>query len=1385
MKSVILMAFCAVMVVSAPLNVELSVKECAGYPVEEYPVSAVVPLPKGEYNDISRFRVVDVAGSTVPAQFKILNRRWLGDQSIANLQIFFQPTVAAYTGSGSGVSKYYLKDDGTGNTATTQLVVEDGQSAITVITGPLKFIVKKSGFNIIDRMWLDSNNDGVYASSEEVVVSSTDGGGEFKGRLVNDIQFDADRNDVSVVVEESGPMVSVIKAEAFTKYSSPSAHTHGWAVRIYAYANKSFVKVDYQLQNSAKDKKISYPMYFNAMNLNFRLNLASSPTVKIGLGDGTSRSAPLGDGWLLAQKEDSLFTIHSGVDTGSVVSYSGGRSDGYMHIDDGAKGITVVTRNFWRMYPNGISIDGINNLKVGLWPEWSSQINGAKRGPTFNVSALYWLADMQHTFKEVLLHFSATSLSDASLRALARRFDYHPIVTVPVSWISYCKNSLDLEGIIPYTARAVSSDVRTPVELGPTKLGWNQFNLTGRRTGAASAGGAPHGLGQFFVTENPSDWYSAEWAAIGELNVRPQSMAGYKHDRDWPFLHLGVNYCSGILEPECYAGHINWRAQDCGGDVLDSALIEGTESSTVRNIGFTESLPNTHGWLYHIEDAYWITGNPWLRDWYEFMKELRKVFISNGKMPGGISDRANGHFIAQAIAAYRVTGDTTLPLMIASCIKNDFLNKFRRQFGDHNGMCCGSVGEQAFEVGFLVRQVINIMSELRETHPDTWSMLFQLTSGWMDWNYNYANFASTWAPSVAISYYAGTAIVDPQAWYYWNTGRSKYKAHIMQYITTGIGGGTKDLVGFGASSYKWMGEYEGRWLHYMKSNVKVDTTPPEPISNLKLHRSGNRCSLTWTAPIDARRYHVVWSRLPIAGEATENVKFWNWWAANSIGPSFGATLGATETLTFTVPDTGYPLVFAAVFSFDSANNMSRISNLGKSDSTPPTPPSSLAALSSEDAQSVMLSWNASIDEESGISHYMVYRDDTLIGETENGLFVDCVVTEESSYRYSVAAVNNSLTTGAFSAVSAIVPRDLVAPSVVRVTAVSDSFLVTVVFDEPLNKVYAENRDNYALNGATNVLEATLLEDKKTLVLRADTLIPETAYQLSLSGIRDISKSGNQITSTIVSFVYRIPFKFTKPVFKDGSVTPYEWATAKVGERIYIDDVFEIMGIPNRYEGLPMLKFRNDKDVTKTADTLVVFSTNKEVKVYVARDDRIIANYGAARIPSFFTKFNYSNSGDDIFVGMPGRDVLGSGTDCFSVYEQTFPAGTVAIGGNNGYTTMYSNYFVMIEPTDSSLISSVAIKGQSAVDIDDVVNVFPNPFNPAVRIVFSGRQIDYLQTQVMIYDVSGTVVERLSPSSIHKSYLEYYWHAANRSSGIYFLNVNNYGKKLIKKLILLK
>ncbi|MDN5864540.1 MAG: Ig-like domain-containing protein, partial [Gammaproteobacteria bacterium] len=280
------------------VNVALTVKEVAGVGASHYPVVAVVPLRYGTYYeaDLAGFHVVDAAGDTVPSQIGIHNLWWARDRSIRMLDVHFEPTVGAYTAADTGISKYYfVYDTGLADPATP-LTVQNVNGTVTVVTGPLKFITGKNPFHILDKVWLDKNGDGNFSDDELLLDAAGAGGGVLKNRFDN-LERDALRNDVTVEVEEAGPIRVVLKAESPSRFTNISDMRSGFAVRIYAYAGKPFIRIDYQLQNAALNSAKSWPLYFKSLNLDFPLKPGNDPTVRIGLGAGdvyeTAAGAPV------------------------------------------------------------------------------------------------------------------------------------------------------------------------------------------------------------------------------------------------------------------------------------------------------------------------------------------------------------------------------------------------------------------------------------------------------------------------------------------------------------------------------------------------------------------------------------------------------------------------------------------------------------------------------------------------------------------------------------------------------------------------------------------------------------------------------------------------------------------------------------------------------------------------------------------------------------------------------------------------------------------------------------------------------------------------------------------------------------------------------------
>ena len=149
------------------------------------PVSVGVPFPKGALKDedVAKLAIYDAAGARVPAQFHVTDRWWVHDKSVRWVLASFLVSVPA-----DGRSVYTLKTGVEPEAAADPLKVEvvgtddpkaidafyDGHiklqkgtpaDRVTVSTGPLRFTVKRKGFNLFDEVWIDPAGKGNFAAS--------------------------------------------------------------------------------------------------------------------------------------------------------------------------------------------------------------------------------------------------------------------------------------------------------------------------------------------------------------------------------------------------------------------------------------------------------------------------------------------------------------------------------------------------------------------------------------------------------------------------------------------------------------------------------------------------------------------------------------------------------------------------------------------------------------------------------------------------------------------------------------------------------------------------------------------------------------------------------------------------------------------------------------------------------------------------------------------------------------------------------------------------------------------------------------------------------------------------------------------------------------------
>ncbi len=901
------------------LNLPLTVKENAGVDVLQYPVSTVVPLPRGLYHDPAGLRIAES-----PSQVEVLER-WPGEKSLRHVLVHFQPGVRA-----NANSVYHLVQ-GEPAMPTSRVTVVEGDDNLTIITGPLKFTVSKVAFNLIDRLWLDTDGDGQFQGTEQIIQSHGQNGGILVPRAgAGLLQSDADRKDLHLEIEERGPVRAVIRLAAPTKFVSTTEHVHGFAVRLYAYAGQSFIKIDYQLQNSARDVVRSWPLYFEALDLDFRLNLSAGRSLRFGLEDGRVAQLEPGASAGLAQERHNRYRLYRLQDNATIVDSgalpNGKGPEGFIDISDSARGVTAVIRNFWQTWPNGLAMDSDNRLSLQLFPAWGAQWQGGR----VSSSGLYWLEDMQHVVKEVMLYFHGPQVSDTALVNLSRIFQYYPTAMIPTGWYRQTRATLDLGGIIP-PAKAIhaGSKERQPVyhaegfdpadwynEAGPFYgAGWSNFYdpEPGYRSYACIHGGWPYSAAQVLASRSPADYFEAEAHGQSELNLRPEWMADYRHDEHWPLLQLTENpYCGG-----------RWR-------IFEGHGISPLAAAPLPDTGGEEptyfARDDQHGWFYHVMEAYFITGNPWILDWYRFIAEFRRVRLERLDPWPDTSSRATGHALHQVLQAYRVTGETELLTRFREHLRTYLIPDQDPRYGDQRRTVEAEGG--GFQTGYLMRTLVTYLEEVRALGDwQAYAEGFNYLSGLMEWNCHYGNFPYYFdarGGGTGVSSGTGLTLVDPQAWYYWHTGKSKYLDQLNLYLAKGINGGEPPYGQF----EQWQGQFEARyWLH-VKHTLRRDTTPPAAIQNLKAVRtSPTEVTLRWTAPAGAKRYHVVWSDRPIVENPSPKRSVSNWWAAHAIGPVLKPAPGRRQSLTFGVGTVDR--VYVAMFSFDKQENMSVMSNVAR------------------------------------------------------------------------------------------------------------------------------------------------------------------------------------------------------------------------------------------------------------------------------------------------------------------------------------------------------------------------------------------------------------------------------------------------------------------------
>ena len=188
-------------------------------------VTVGIPLPQD--SGISSINQLGLEGTNT-GQFRVL-ARWPN----GNIKWVLIDTLASV--EANNYSIFYLTDSNQGNFPSGNLASEDNDY-IYVNTGPSQFWIRKKNFNLLDKVVLNGIEVISPGESEGIVV---------KGKRYNDNDysiFSSILGDSNVIIEENGPVKTVIKAEGVLKNNTGETFL-GYTIRMYFYRNSSKIKV--------------------------------------------------------------------------------------------------------------------------------------------------------------------------------------------------------------------------------------------------------------------------------------------------------------------------------------------------------------------------------------------------------------------------------------------------------------------------------------------------------------------------------------------------------------------------------------------------------------------------------------------------------------------------------------------------------------------------------------------------------------------------------------------------------------------------------------------------------------------------------------------------------------------------------------------------------------------------------------------------------------------------------------------------------------------------------------------------------------------------------------------------------------------------------------
>ena len=332
--------------------------------------------------------------------------------------------------------------------------------------------------------------------------------------------------------------------------------------------------------------------------------------------------------------------------------------------------------------------------------------------------------------------------------------------------------------------------------------------------------------------------------------------------------------------------------------------------------------------------------------------------------------------------------------------------------------------------------------------------------------------------------------------------------------------------------------------------------------------------------------------------------------------------------------------------------------------------------------------------------------------------------------------------------------------------------VTVNFSEAVEVSSAEHVSNYSIPGIT-ILQASVLNNKSTVILNVSGLDWDQNYNLIVSGIKDKSVNQNRLMAQMVNIIMPHPLSFPVKINVGGEATDDFLPDQEWNEEVeygFLDGYINKLPLGETISGTDM------PDIYRSKRLNIV-----KYKVRVPK--------GIYRVMLMMSEHFYDEVEKRVFDIYVEDNLVAKNFDIIKLTEKQ-AAFDIKINQVKIADEILEIHFAagkdkaflngLIIEKDNTKVGKINKKPKINFSL---IQNYPNPFNSSTVIRYNLEKSGYVKLN--IYDIQGRIVKTLVDNYQEKGFYSQTFKPASLASGLYFtsMQVGDFNKTI--KLALMK